>query len=117
MDTPALPGAPVHLPPTARAPSAWTRPTLFRLVECGVLRHPVRDVYVPSTIPDSIEVRCQALGLVLPDDCVHLRPELRPGSTRATVRSAPNEHLDVPPISCFRPSDCGRLRNKLGRQR
>ena len=85
---------------------------LFRLVQAGVLRHPVRDVYVPAAIPDSIELRCRALGLVLPQDafiCDRTAAWLHAGD-RAL---APNEHLDVPALSCFRPSDCGRLRNKL----
>lgn len=110
METPALPDQPFTCA-MARA-HGLDATTLFRLVEYGVLRHPVRDVYVPSTIPDSIEVRCQALGLVLPADafiCDRSAAWLHAGN-RAL---APNEHVAVPPISCFRPSDCGRLRNKL----
>ena len=52
------------------------------------------------------------LGLVLPADCFVC------DRTAAWIHAgdralAPNEHLDVPPISCFRPSDAGRLRNGL----
>ena len=110
MDTPDLPDHPFT--------SAMARdlglnaPVLFRLVQAGVLRHPVRDVYVPATVLDSIELRCQAISLVLPDDafiCDRTAAWLHAGD-RAL---APNEHLDVPALSCFRPSDCGRLRNKL----
>ncbi|WP_345518107.1 hypothetical protein [Nocardioides conyzicola] len=87
-------------------------PALFRLVRYGVLRHPVRGVYLPATAPDTIAVRCRALGLVLPGDafiCDRTASWLHAGD-RAL---APNEHLAVPPISCFRPSDGGRLRNGL----
>jgi len=110
MDTPDLPGHPFTT--AAARDLGLDAPTLFRLVQAGALRHPVRDVYVPAAIPDSIEVRCQALGLVLPDDafiCDRTAAWLHAGD-RAL---APNEHLDVPALSCFRPSDCGRLRNKL----
>jgi hypothetical protein len=87
-------------------------PSLFRLVQACVLRHPARDVYVPAAIPDSIDLRCRALGLVVPGDafiCDRTAAWLHAGD-RAL---APNEHLAVPEVSCFRPSDGGRLRNKL----
>ncbi|WP_051552281.1 hypothetical protein [Nocardioides sp. URHA0020] len=110
METPALPDHPFTC---AMARDLGLDPaTLFRLVAYGVLRHPVRDVYVPATITDSIELRCRALTLVLPEDafvCDRTAAWLHAGD-RAL---APNEHLSVPPISCFRPSDGGRLRNKL----
>ena len=110
MDTSDLPGQPFT---TAVARDlGLDAPTLFRLVRMGVLRHPVRDVYVPAAIPDSIDLRCRALGLVLPDDaflCDRTAAWLHAGD-RAL---APNEHLTVPEVSCFRPSNRGRLRNKL----
>jgi hypothetical protein len=110
MDTPDLPGQPFTT--AAARDLGLDAPTLFRLVQTGVLRHPARDVYVPAAIPDSIDLRCKALGLVLPGDafiCDRTAAWLHAGD-RAL---APNEHLAVPDVSCFRPSDCGRLRNKL----
>lgn len=86
--------------------------TLFRLVGSGALRHPVRDVYVPSSIPDGLELRCRGLALVLPDDafvCDRTAAWLHAGDQAL----GPNEHLEVPPVSCFVPSDGHRLRNKL----
>lgn len=89
-----------------------TDKVLHRLVLQGYLRRPIRGVYVAAQVPESIVLRCNMLSLVVP-----------PGSF-ITDRSAawlhagdralaPNEHLAPPPISCFRPSDGGRLRNEL----
>lgn len=82
------------------------------LTTCGFLRHPIHGVYVAADVADSIELRCAMLGLVLPPGCFVC------DRTAAWIHAgdralAPNEHLDVPPISCFRPSDAGRLRNGL----
>jgi hypothetical protein len=78
----------------------------------GFVRHPIQGVYVAADVEDSIELRCEMLGLVLPSDCFVC------DRTAAWIHVgdralAPNEHLVVPPISCFRPSDAGRLRNGL----
>lgn len=110
METPDLPDHPFT---TVMARDLGLDATaLNRLVRRGVLRHPVRGAYLSSELPDDIELRCQTLRLVLPDDafvCDRTASWLHAGD-RAL---APNEHLAVPPISCFRPSDGGRLRNKL----
>lgn len=85
---------------------------LHALTRAGHLRRPVEGVYVDSAVPDSIRLRCQMLRLVVPPDCFvcdRTAAWLHAGS-RAL---APDEHLAVPPISCFRPSDGGRLRNAL----
>jgi hypothetical protein len=110
MSAPDLPGHPFTF--AMARDLGLDRTTLFRLVCAGSLRHPVRGVYVASSIPDSIELRCETLRLVLPDDafvCDRSAAWLHVGD-RAL---APNEHLEVPEISCFRPSAGGRLRNKL----
>lgn len=76
---------------------------LHRLVRLGVLRRPARGVYVASELPDSIELRCRALGLVLPEDafvCDRTAAWLYTGNGSL----GPNEHLSLPPISFFRPS-------------
>jgi hypothetical protein len=85
---------------------------LHRMTAGGLLRHPIAGVYVAADVEDSIELRCAMLGLVLPSDCFVC------DRTAAWIHAgdralAPGEHLAVPPISCFRPSDAGRLRNGL----
>jgi very-short-patch-repair endonuclease len=85
---------------------------LHRLVAGGHLRHPVAGAYVPAWVEDSLELRCATLRLVLPPDCFVC--DRSAGWLHAGDRAlGPNEHLDVPRISCFRPSDGGRLRNGL----
>src|SRR4051794_10530626 len=76
---------------------------LGQLVGDGHLRRPVESVYVAAHVPDSIELRCRMLRLVVPQDCFvcdRTAAWLHAGD-RAL---APNEHLVVPLISCFRPS-------------
>lgn len=85
---------------------------LHRLVAAGVLRRPVRQVYVASDAPDSIELRCKALSLAVPADAFICD---RTAAWVYTGRRAlaPNEHLAVPPISCFRRSGSRALRGQL----
>jgi hypothetical protein len=98
---------------TASARAVGLSPKALRwLTMCGFLRHPIHGVYVAADVADSIELRCAMLGLVLPPGCFVC------DRTAAWIHAgdralAPNEHLDVPPVSCFRPSDAGRLRNGL----
>ena len=110
METPALPDHPFGID-TARLFNLDAT-TLFKLVRRGVLRHPVPGVYIPAAIPDSIGLRCRALRLILPRNafvCDRTAAWIHAGD-RAL---APNEHLEVPPLSCFVPSEAHRLRNKL----
>ncbi len=76
----------------------------------GLVRRLIRNTYVAAQAPDTPRLRGQALALVVPPGCV------------VTDWSAcwywsgvdlPNAHLAVPPLSVFRPSDGGRLRNCL----
>ena len=88
------------------------RSTLARLVRAGLLRRPLRGVYVASQVKDSQRLRGQVLMLVVP-----------PGSVVTdwsacwywTGVDLPNSHIHVPPLSVFRPADGGRLRNSLVR--
>ncbi|GAB2449830.1 hypothetical protein GCM10027062_33820 [Nocardioides hungaricus] len=85
---------------------------LSYLTRAGALRRPIEGVYVDAGRPDSLPLRCAVLRLVLPADCFacdHTAAWLHAGD-RAL---APNDHLAVPRVSCFRPSDAGRLRNAL----
>ncbi|MEP9364492.1 hypothetical protein ABLE68_16115 [Nocardioides sp. CN2-186] len=89
-----------------------SREALSKLTFGGALRRPLESVYVEADTPDSLELRCRMLALVLPDDCFvcdRTAAWLHAGD-RAL---APNEHLSIPAISCFRPSASGRLRNAL----
>ncbi|GEP33106.1 hypothetical protein NSZ01_08740 [Nocardioides szechwanensis] len=85
---------------------------LYALTQTGYLRRLVAGVYVADAVPDSIELRCDALALVVPGDCV-MTDRTAAWLHGAPNAMAPNEHLAVPPVSCFRPSDHGRLRNEL----
>jgi len=85
---------------------------LHKLTLAGVIRRPIERVYVDASLPDSIELRCRMLRLVVPTDCFVC--DRTASWLHAGARAlGPNEHLAVPPISCFRPSDAGRLRNDL----
>lgn len=85
---------------------------LHRLVNEGLLRRQLAGVYVAAQVPDSIGLRCRALSLVVPEDCFVC--DLTAAWVHAGPKAvAPNEHLAVPPVSCFRPSDAGRLRNAV----
>lgn len=85
---------------------------LARWCAQGLVRQPIRRVYVVAQLPDSIMLRAQCLALVMPDDCVIV--DRHAGWLHgAEMVLAPNEHLHVSPLQLFRPSDHGRLRNPL----
>ena len=88
------------------------RHVLTKLVDLGLLRRPLRSVYVATQAGDSITLRSQCLALVVPDDCV-VCDRHAGWLLGAEMILAPNEHLDLRPISIFRPSGNGRLRNDL----
>lgn len=98
---------------TAMAKSAGlTHQKLRRLRRLGYLRRVIRGVYVGSHVPDSTALRCLALALVVPQDCVVV--DRHAGwLAGAEMVLAPNEHIELRPISVFRPSGHGRLRNGL----
>lgn len=103
---------PVDAPFTvAQARCAGVGPNvLTRLVAEGLLRRPLRGVYVAAQLRDSLELRVRALSLVVP------RGSAATDWTACWLHtgiSAPGGHLEVAPVSVFRPSDHGRLRNGL----
>lgn len=105
---------PTHAPFTSGdARAAGIRPHQLRqLVRRGLLRHLVKNVYVATSRHDSTALRCEALRLVVPEDCVVV--DRHAGwLLGAEMVLAPNEHLHLRPISMFRPSGHGRLRNEL----
>lgn len=84
---------------------------LSRSVANRWLRRPARGVYLASSLPDTLENRCAALALSVPQDafvCDHSAAWIHAGD-RALV---PNDHLSVPEVSCFRPSASGRLKRE-----
>ena len=85
---------------------------LETLVDVGALRRPLRGVYVASAVADSLQHRLACLRLVTPEDCVIV--DTHAGWLHgAEMVLAPGEHLDLRPVSLFRPAGHGRLRNVL----
>lgn len=82
------------------------------LVRRGFLRRPVKGVYVASQVADSTRLRAECLRLVIPDDCV-VGGRHAGWLLGADMVLAPNEHLRLQPITIYRPSGRGRLRNPL----
>jgi len=82
------------------------------LVQNGYLRRPIKGVLLATQAGDSTRLRCQALSLVVPEDCV-VCDRHAGWLLGAEMVLAPNEHLELRPISVFRPAGRGRLRNDL----
>jgi len=88
-----------------------TYDVLRRLVQFGVLLHPLKGVYYVAGLPDSLGLRVAVLTLVVP------RGAVVTDRTAAWLLGAervlpPGAHLEVPPVSMF----ClpgSRLRSKL----
>ena len=88
------------------------RRQLRSLLHAGHVRRAVSGVYVPAHLPDDVATRARALGLVTPADCVVV--DRHAGwALGAEMVLAPGEHLALRPLSLFRPSGNGRLRNQL----
>lgn len=89
-----------------------SRHALSDLVAAGLVRRLLRGVYVPAQTPDSVELRTKALALVVPEDATLVDWT---ACWLWTGVLAPGDHLEVPPVSLFRPAGAGRLRNRLCR--
>jgi hypothetical protein len=85
---------------------------LTRMVESRRLRRLLRNVYVGPSVPDSLELRCDALRLVVPKDAF-ISDTTAAWLYVGDKALPPGAHLEVPTVSCFRPSDHGRLRNDV----
>ncbi len=85
---------------------------LRRFVDLGLLRRPIKGVYVASQLKDSPELRARCISLVVPADYV-VCDRHAGWLLGADMVLAPGEHLERSPISVFRPSGHGRLRNDL----
>ncbi|MFT4082486.1 MAG: type IV toxin-antitoxin system AbiEi family antitoxin domain-containing protein [Nocardioides sp.] len=93
---------------TQAADHGITPARLKRLIAGGAVRRVLHSVYVAAEVPDSIDLRCRALSSVLAPDsfiCDRTAAWIYTGSSAL----APNEHLAMPSISCFRPSGKRRL--------
>ncbi|WP_460835180.1 type IV toxin-antitoxin system AbiEi family antitoxin domain-containing protein [Nocardioides hungaricus] len=89
-----------------------SRRALDRLLAEGLVRRPIKGVYVGTHVGDSLALRAACLRLVVPDDCVVV--DRHAGWLHgAPMVLAPGEHLELRPLSLFRPSGHGRLRNDL----
>jgi hypothetical protein len=89
-----------------------SRAVLAEPCRLALLRRPIKSVYAATQLGDSVETRARALRLVVPEDCVIC--DRHAGWLHgAEMVLAPNEHLALRPISVFRPSGMGRLRNGL----
>ncbi|WGY03804.1 hypothetical protein QI633_08560 [Nocardioides sp. QY071] len=120
-DLEGLPFLPTGFPLPLDAP--FTRSTAHReggltphqlawLVEQGFLRRLLRNVYVATPVADSLDLRCAALRLVVPQDAVVC--DRHAGWLHgAEMVLAPNEHLNLAPIRVFLPAPGRRLRNVL----
>lgn len=88
------------------------RPWLVQMCRAGLLRNPIKGVYLPSHVPDDTSSRLECLRLVTPADAVVV--DRHAGWAQgANMLLLPNEHLNALPIAMFLPHGRGRLRNKL----
>ncbi|QWZ07030.1 type IV toxin-antitoxin system AbiEi family antitoxin domain-containing protein [Nocardioides panacis] len=87
-----------------------SRHRLRRLEEEALVRRVLKGVYVAAQVPDSLTLRTRALRLVVPRDAVvtdWTACWFHTGVLRA------GQHVEVPPLSVFRPAGHDRLRNTL----
>jgi hypothetical protein len=115
-NTPALDSScnlPLDVPFTtavARAAGVSQR-TLKLWCRLGLLRSPIRGVYVAGQVQDSLELRAHCLTLVVPEDAV-ICDRHAGWLLGAEMVLAPNEHLHVLPVAMYLPTG-RRLRNPL----
>lgn len=100
---------------TSMAVDAGLAPRDLTLLVCeGLLHRPIKGVYLGTAAGDSLALRAASLALVVPEDCVVV--DRHAGWVLgAEMVLAPGEHLAVRPLSLFRPSGGGRLRNGISR--
>jgi hypothetical protein len=104
---------PLDVPFTAAVARAAGVPKRLLALWCqlGLLRQPIRRVYVAAQAPDSLVLRAQCLALVAPQDAVIC--DRHAGWLHgAEMVLAPNEHLNVLPVAMYLPTG-RRLRNAL----
>jgi hypothetical protein len=87
-----------------------TDKVLKGLCSHNYLRRPLRNLYLPVQLPDTLEIRIAALALVVPSNSFiadHTAAWLHAGDDALP----PNAHLAVPPVAIFRPPRVRALRN------
>lgn len=85
---------------------------LTHLRRAGLLRTPIKGVYVDAQAPDDTAHRLACLRLVTPPDAVVV--DRHAGWAQgADMLLHPNEHLHAMPVALYLPRGRGRLRNKL----
>lgn len=94
------------------ADAGVSRRWLGELTRVGLLRNPIKGVYLAAQLPDDTAARLACLALVAPEDAVVV--DRHAGWAQgANMLLLPNEHLNALPIAMFLPHGRGRLRNKL----
>ena len=78
------------------------------------MRRILKGVYVAAQVPDSLLLRSRALPLVVPRDSVVT--DWTACWFYTGVLPA-GQHVDLPPLTVFRPAGHDRLRNSLCSQR
>jgi hypothetical protein len=116
LSAPVLDGTcnlPLDVPFTAAVARACGVPRHLLTLWCqlGLLRQPIRRVYVATQVEDSLMLRAQCLSLVAPHDAV-ITDRHAGWLLGAEMVLAPNEHLEVLPVSMHLPTG-RRLRNGL----
>lgn len=103
---------PLHRPFTMRQAIAAgvSRQRLRTLEQHALVRRLLRNVYVAAQVRDSLLLRTQALTLVVPPDAVVTDWT---ACWLHTGLLAPGQHLEIPPLSVFRPAGRDRLRNEF----
>ena len=98
---------------TCGAAAAGVTPRwLTTLTREGLLRNPIKGVYVAAQVPDDTALRLACLRLVAPSDAIVV--DRHAGWAQgANMLLLPNEHLHAHPIALYLPGGRGRLRNKL----
>jgi hypothetical protein len=104
---------PLDVPFTAAVARAAGVPHHLLRLWCrlGLLRTPIRRVYVANQVADSLWLRAQCLSLVAPPDAVIVDRHAA-WLLGAEMALAPNEHIEVMPVRMFLPTG-RRLRNSL----
>ncbi|MDQ4110053.1 MAG: hypothetical protein M3306_02980 [Actinomycetota bacterium] len=91
-----------------------SRRRLGALLETGLVRRPIKGVYLATEVGDSLPTRAACLRLVAPADCIVV--DRHAGwLLGAEMILAPCEHLSLRSLSLFRPTGHGRLRNDIAR--
>ena len=93
----------VSMARSAGVPRRW----LKRLVDEGLLRHPIKGCYIAAQAPDDTRTRAECLKLVAPADAVIV--DRHAGWLQgANMLLLPNEHLEAMPVTMYLPAASGR---------